>query len=110
MTLTECWARMLLCITGLSPEKVATIIEEYETPRDLWEAFRLAEKNEGTALPADEDEGPQKKRRRRNAQGPATAPPAKYLLTTLSGSGRRHVGNAFSARVYDVLMAPGYED
>ncbi len=73
---------MLLCIKGMSAEKVAAVLDVWETPADMWEALmkRKAE------LQAGND--PTEKR----------GLPV-FFADAVSGEGRQKIGDALSREV-----------
>jgi crossover junction endonuclease MUS81 len=101
---------MLLCINGMSAEKTATIIKAYDTPIRLYRAFLDAEAREiceralqAKALQEAEASGNGKGRKKKSS-----IVPASLLLTQLPGSGRRHIGDALSTKVYELFRAQRY--
>lgn len=106
VTLKDVFARMLLCIRGMSAEKVATILEHYDTPRRLWDAFRDAEVVEVQERAAEAEqvaEGNGKKGKKKSQ-----VIPAKHMLTRLLANGRREIKCALSEQVYDLFMSEEY--
>ncbi|KAG8933721.1 Crossover junction endonuclease mus81 [Tulasnella sp. 417] len=115
LTARECWARMLLCVNGLSPEKVAAIIDLYETPKALWESFAAAEEEEDIERQREEEEflarqaanGGKDKAKGRGKRSAGI--PAKHMLTRMpNGVGRRKIGAALSEKVYELFRAYSY--
>lgn len=106
VTLKDVFARMLLCIRGMSAEKVATILEYYDTPRRLWDAFRDAEVKEAQerAIEAEQLAAGNVNGRKKKSQ----VIPAKHMLTRLPAAGRREIKCALSEQVYDLFMAEEY--
>lgn len=43
-TLLETFARMLMCVRGMSSEKVALILDVWQTPRAMWDDLKRREK------------------------------------------------------------------
>lgn len=107
-TLKECWARMLLCVNGLSAEKVAALIELYDTPKAMNDAFIEAEAIEEDEREREEmmEEGGKGKGRRKKS----LVPLAKHLLTRMTGDvgGRRKVGTSLSEKIYYLFRAKEY--
>ncbi|KAG8857855.1 Crossover junction endonuclease mus81 [Tulasnella sp. 330] len=105
-TLKNCWARMLLCVTGFSAEKVAKMLEIYDTPKALWDAFREAELVEEEEREREEAEQGKGKGRQKKSK----APLAKHLLTRVTAdvSGRKKIGPALSEKLYNVFRAEVY--
>ena len=107
MTVFDCWTRMLLCINGLSAEKVSLIIETYPTPRSLWQAFRAATATEERQRIQEEMAGgsAQKGKGKKNQ-----IEPANLLLTRLPAVGaRKKIGPALSKKVYDQFIQLQYD-
>lgn len=93
---------MLLCVRGMSAEKAATIIEHYDTPRRLWDAFRDAEELEVHERAAEEamlSAGTGKGRKKKSQ-----VIPARLMLTRLPAKGRREIKDALAGQVYDLFM------
>jgi hypothetical protein len=105
-TLREVFARMLLCIRGMSAEKVANVLEHYDSPRKLWEAFREAEEVEAREreLESTQLEDENKRGRRKKSQ----IIPAKQMLTRVSANGRRQIKTALAEQIYDLFMSEEY--
>lgn len=84
-TLREGLARMLLCIKGMSPERVAAVIDVWETPRALYEAM--------VARHAEGARGEGKKARL-----------AEHMFADdVPGEGRRKIGDAQSKALWKAL-------
>ncbi|KAG8887491.1 Crossover junction endonuclease mus81, partial [Tulasnella sp. 408] len=101
LTTRECWARMLLCVNGLSPEKVAAIIDLYDTPKALWESFAAAEEEEDIERQRENEEAVARQAasggiEKGKGRGKRSAVvPAKHMLTRMpNGIGRRKIGAA----------------
>lgn len=128
ITVRECWARMLLCIRGMSPEKVAMVIDRYPYPRALWEAFREAEDLEeavnlslaegsstgergetgGGNLSLGIGQRGNSKGQRRKGEARGKAESARELLCGLGGAkvaSRRKIGQALSGQVYELFVS-----
>ncbi|KAJ7089222.1 ERCC4 domain-containing protein [Mycena belliarum] len=110
-TVRDTWARMLLCVKGMSPEKVGAVVEQWDTPRALWEAFRAAQIEEAQARAAEDvaPTGPDKGNGRKKK---SAVPEARMMLQGVGGAegGMRAIGPALSGKIYDLLMAVEYED
>ncbi|ORX33412.1 hypothetical protein BD324DRAFT_639692 [Kockovaella imperatae] len=104
-TLKETFARMLMCIKGMSAEKVSAILDVYETPRAMWEALRARQEEEKvyldsvTAGSVASATGKSKAKARRG--------PELFFADKLSGEGRRKIGDALSRDVYRAIMGSG---
>ncbi|CED83006.1 Endonuclease MUS81 [Phaffia rhodozyma] len=108
LTLHELWCRMLLTIQGMSAEKVGAVVEVYRTPMSLWRAFQTAEREEAKLTEATTVSGislePGKGKRQQDR-----VPMAKNLLAdTIQGVGRRSIGRALSAKVYELFRMEHY--
>ena len=112
MTLQGCWARMLLCIHGLSAEKVAALMKHYRTPVSLYNAFVEAEAREQLELEADaaelDLEATNGKGKGKGRAKKARVVPAEHMLTMLPGEGRKKIGVAMSEKIYHLFMDPSY--
>ncbi|KAJ6616499.1 ERCC4 domain-containing protein [Mycena sp. CBHHK59/15] len=115
LTVRDTWARMLLCVKGMSAEKVGAVLVRWDTPRSLWEAFLAAEREEEEgrrreaeeedALAASSAKGKGKKKK-------STVPEARLLLQGVGGGegGVRAIGQALSCKLYELFMAQQYRD
>jgi crossover junction endonuclease MUS81 len=99
MTHRDVWCKMLLTIAGLSPEKVAAIVEVYPTPLSLSRAFKEAEHVERAA-----------KESAIGLTGKAPKIPlAENLLANDNpGSNRQKIGPALSRKIYELIRAKKY--
>lgn len=105
----ENFARILLCINGLSPEKVSAILEVYDTPIALWGAFLEAEQLERDERIREEEEAATGKGKGRKKK--STVPLAKHMFTRLPNvRGRRKIGEALSEKIYDIFRSEEYDD
>jgi crossover junction endonuclease MUS81 len=100
-TLRDLWCKMLLTVSGLSPEKVSAIVEVYPTPISLWRAFKEDEERE-------EREREEVVRRGGGDRELKKVRGARELLTTGPGVGRRAIGKALAGKVYDLFRAEKY--
>ncbi|KAJ7201560.1 ERCC4 domain-containing protein [Mycena pura] len=112
-TVRDTWARMLLCVRGMSAEKVRAVVDRWPTPRALWEAFLEAEAEEAAARARQEAEaeimatGPSKGKGRKKS----TVPEARKMLIGVGGeSGVRAIGPVLSSKLYDQFMAASFEE
>lgn len=80
-TIGETLARMLLCIRGMSPERVAALLERWDTPRALYDAM---------AQRASQGVRTEGKRKRR---------PELFFADEVKGDGRDKIGDALSRDV-----------
>ena len=83
-TLRERFARMLLCVKGMSAERVSAVLDEWDTPRGLWEAI----KSRPMALEAE-----------LMGKTKTTRGPELFLADRIQGEGRRKIGDALSREV-----------
>ena len=88
-TLREKFARMLLCIKGMSPERVSAVLDEWDTPRGLWEALQ-ARMAEAVVGPGGDTA--------KKVRGPEM-----FFADRIAGAGRRKIGDALSKEVNDAL-------
>lgn len=80
-TLREVLGRMLLCVRGMSPERVAAILDRWETPRQLYDAMVEREKK-GVVVDGRKKRGPE-----------------LFFADEVQGEGRRKIGDAQSKEV-----------
>lgn len=97
---------MLLCISGMSAEKVSVVIEKYDTPFSLDRAFKAAEEQERRELALEASLAKPSVAGKRKKK--STVMPAKLMLTNLEGKGRRHIGDALSTQVYELFRGEEY--
>ncbi|KAJ7253734.1 hypothetical protein B0H12DRAFT_1291882 [Mycena haematopus] len=115
VTVRDTWARMLLCVKGMSAEKVGAVIERWDTPRALWEAFRDAQEAEQEARAVEAAAadvlaaGPSKGKGRKKK---SAVPEAKLMLQGVGGAegGARAIGSALSSKLYKLFMLEDYEE
>lgn len=103
MTLRDKFARMLLCIKGMSPERVSAVLDQFETPRELWEALvrRVREEEEWQRRNGDQGDedglggvGKPKPKKKDARRGPEL-----FFADRVQGDGRRKIGDALSREV-----------
>lgn len=80
-TVYETLARMLLCVKGMSPERVAAVLDKWDTPLGLFEAMKRRH-SEGA-----------------RTEGRKTRPPSMMFADEVAGEGRRKIGDAQSVIV-----------
>ncbi|KAJ7579013.1 ERCC4 domain-containing protein [Mycena floridula] len=104
-TVRETWARMLLCIRGMSAEKVGLVVEKYPTFQSMYNAFREAEVDE-------ENDRMQEQRDTLEGKKPkkSSIREARLLIAEVGGNAGRKIGPALSTAVYHQLMGRRYED
>ncbi|KIY43487.1 hypothetical protein FISHEDRAFT_62570 [Fistulina hepatica ATCC 64428] len=107
MTIRETWARMLLTVNGMSPEKVGALIELYPTPRSLYEAFLEAESTEAFDKKAH-DRAVEAATSARKRKPKNEIMLAKHLLKDVGIVVNRKVGRALSEKVYFLFMNDEY--
>ncbi|KAJ7098269.1 ERCC4 domain-containing protein [Mycena epipterygia] len=107
-TVRDTWTRMLLCVKGMSAEKVGAVVERWDTPRALWEAFRAAQLEECARAreQAEEVAGAKGKGKKKKS----AVPEARMMLQGVGGAdgGVRAIGPALSSKLYDLFMAQDY--
>ncbi|EJT98091.1 hypothetical protein DACRYDRAFT_111074 [Dacryopinax primogenitus] len=103
-TVQETWARMLLCVKGLSAERTSKLLDHYGTPREIWEAYcRFTESGASHSGASGTSSDPVSKMRgKKHLSGPKT------MLAELGGEGRRKIGNALSEKIWEVMMSKTY--
>jgi hypothetical protein len=107
-TLRDKWARMLLCIRGMSAERASAVIDQFETPRDMWTALKERVKeaqqaeSQSQSLPEaslEESLGKVKKGKSK-VRGPEL-----FFADRIQGEGRRKIGDALSREVRVLAVA-----
>lgn len=103
-TLRDKWARMLLCIKGMSAERASAVIDQFETPRDMWAALkeRIKEaqreesqsQSQGLAKGSTEQSLGTSKKAKSKVRGPDL-----FFADSIRGEGRRKIGDALSREV-----------
>ncbi|KAF7334317.1 ERCC4 domain-containing protein [Mycena sanguinolenta] len=114
-TVRDTWARMLLCVKGMSAEKVGAVVDRWDTPRALWQAFRAAQEAEQEALAVEAAAadvlaaGPSKGKGRKKK---STVPEARLMLQGVGGAegGARAIGQALSTKLYELFMSEDYQE
>ncbi|KAF8217721.1 ERCC4 domain-containing protein [Mycena galopus ATCC 62051] len=107
-TVRDTWARMLLSVKGMSAEKVGAVIERWDTPRALWEAFCAAQEAEAEALEREAAAaGPSKGKGRKKK---SEVPEARLMLQGVGSAegGSRAIGQALSTKLYELFMSENY--
>ena len=103
-TLKERFARMLLCVKGMSAERVSAVLDEFDTPRSLWEALKERRNEEeeykqklgaehGLGGDVDETDGKARKKKDKHRG------PDMFFADRIKGDGRRKIGDALSKAV-----------
>ena len=100
-TLKETFARMMMCVRGMSAEKVSAILDQFETPISLWEALKARREEEQVYLAAqkagtqdDDMTGAKKAKGKSKRRGPEL-----FFADGIPGEGRRKIGDALSKDV-----------
>lgn len=91
-TLREKFARMLLCVKGMSAERVSAVLDEWDTPKALWDALKVRSEA------VEEDQWKSKTKTRGREM---------FFADRMQGEGRRKVGDALSR---DVRALVGFKD
>ncbi|WWC60941.1 uncharacterized protein I303_103517 [Kwoniella dejecticola CBS 10117] len=99
VTLKEKFARMLLCVKGMSAERVSSILDIWETPIALWNSLKA--RDEGPAElevggDANAIGGGNGKKRKRGKE--------MFFADTVKGEGRRKIGDALSKELWKAFM------
>lgn len=94
-TLRDKFARMLLCVKGMSAEKTSAILDVYDTPRRLFEALEQAV-NEAPNMQPDDAGGKGKKKA--SVRGPEL-----FFADRIPGEGRRKIGDALSRELFRIF-------
>ncbi|KAK0197348.1 restriction endonuclease type II-like protein [Armillaria mellea] len=106
-TVSTVWAKMLLSVHGLSPEKVGAILSKYPTPMSLYVAFCEAEDIQRVMQQhEDSNGGPQVPEGKRKAR--SNVPRAELLLADINRESGRPIGDALSKKIYMLLMSDDY--
>ncbi|KAF5352054.1 hypothetical protein D9758_009394 [Tetrapyrgos nigripes] len=92
ITVQETWARMLLCVIGVSPEKAGEIVKRYPTMRSMYLAFL---------------EGEEQERMERHLKKGFKV---KHMLEDIGGNTGRRIGPALSEKIYNVIMGSVQDD
>ncbi|KAF9068734.1 hypothetical protein BDP27DRAFT_777752 [Rhodocollybia butyracea] len=106
VTVRESFARMLLCIPNMSPEKAGFIIERHPTFASLYDACRQAERRQRED---DEDERIGQMRSEAKPRKKKDIFVAAEFLQDYGGNSRRRIGPALSRDVYTQIMHEGDE-
>ncbi|KAJ7669347.1 ERCC4 domain-containing protein [Mycena polygramma] len=111
-TVRDTWARMLLCVKGMSAEKVGAVVERWDTPRALWEAFREAQEKEEEALAWEAADAGAAGSSKGKGKKKSAVPEARMMLQGVGGSegGVRAIGPTLSTKLYDLFMSEDYEE
>ncbi|KAK8869647.1 hypothetical protein IAR55_000215 [Kwoniella newhampshirensis] len=94
-TLREKFARMLLCVKGMSAERVSAVLDEWETPVELWESLKERDKAGDGAEVNDGAVSVSKKRKRGKEM---------MFADRVKGEGRRKIGDALSKELWKAFM------
>ncbi|KAJ7718694.1 hypothetical protein DFH07DRAFT_1011587 [Mycena maculata] len=108
VTVGNTWAQMLQCVKGMSAEKASGVLKRWETPRALWEAFRVAEMAEQEGMAREEEEAAKGKGKGKKKR--STVPEARLMLKGVSEAegGVRAIGGKLSAKVYELFTSEEY--
>ncbi|WVO14012.1 hypothetical protein L204_101637 [Cryptococcus depauperatus] len=93
-TLKGRFARMMMAIKGMSAERVSSLLDQWDTPRELWESMK-----ERNALPdnSTQDQSQGRARKRRSSKG-------FFFAERVQGEARRKIGDALSESLWTALM------
>lgn len=87
-TLKVAFGRMLMSVKGMSAERVSAMLDIWETPRDIWEALKIRDKE------GDQVVDPLAKGKKAKTRGPEL-----FFADKIQGDGRRKIGDALSKEV-----------
>lgn len=92
-TLKEKFARMFLCMKGMSAERVSAILDVWETPRQLWEDLKVHHQQHQHQHQVESPVGGEaaKNKKQRGAD--------MFFADRVQGEGRRRIGDALSREV-----------
>ncbi|WVQ78586.1 hypothetical protein IAT38_000672 [Cryptococcus sp. DSM 104549] len=97
VTLKEKFGRMLLCVKQMSAERVASVLDVWETPRELWEDLKAwemqPEEEEDESQSQAKGKGKNKKRGK-----------DMFFADRVPGQGRRKIGDALSRDLWKAFM------
>ncbi|WVW82918.1 hypothetical protein I302_104932 [Kwoniella bestiolae CBS 10118] len=93
VTLKEKFARMLLCVKGMSAERVSSILDIWDTPRSLFESLKERDSLPSEIEVVDEGSGRRKKRGKE-----------MFFADRVRGEGRRKIGDALSRELWKAFM------
>lgn len=95
-TLREAFARMLFCVKGVSAERVSAVLDEFDTPRGLWDAIKAyEEKFDGMEVDGESIESLGKAGKKKGEKRGKEL----FFADRIQGEGRRKVGDALSRDV-----------
>ncbi|KAJ7705676.1 restriction endonuclease type II-like protein [Mycena metata] len=111
-TVRDTWTRMLLCVKGMSAEKVGAVVERWDTPRALWEAFCEAQMEEQDALAWEAAEASATGKGKGKGKKKSAVPEARLMLQGVGGAdgGVRAIGPALSTKLYELFMSESYDE
>lgn len=87
-TLKEKFAKMMMCVKGMSAEKVSALLDEWDTPRAMWEDMKERDEQPDNLEPPGESRG----KKRKIGKG-------LFFAERVQGEGRRKIGDALSESV-----------
>lgn len=108
ITLKDKFARMLMCVKGMSAEKVAAVLDVWETPRAMWEDLRGEEKRfklearareAAGALHGDGQGEGNKENKGKGKKKEVVRGKEMFFADRVKGEGRRKIGDALSREV-----------
>ena len=105
-TVKEKFSHMLSCVKGMSVEKVSAVLDEFDTPKAMWEAVKLRmieeerqKRGDSESLGAGDSESQCQslgggKGRKKKPRGPEL-----FFADRIQGEGRRKIGDSLSRDV-----------
>ena len=100
VTVRETWARMLLCIHGVSPEKAGVLIQYFPTPVSMYRACLEAVQRQRE----DDEDAEVESRRTGKPRKKKDIFIAEEFLKDLGGRSERNIGPVLSRRIFNVMM------
>lgn len=102
-TLKVAFGRMLLCVKGMSAERVSAMLDIWETPRSLWDDLKArVEQDKASKLDDDDEEMDDGKTNKGKGKGKGKGKirgPELFFADRVQGEGRRKIGDALSREV-----------
>lgn len=87
-TLKEKFAKMMMCVKGMSAEKVSALLDEWDTPRAMWEDMKEKDRQ------PDDPDRPGQTRGKKRKMGKGS-----FFAERVQGEARRKIGDALSESV-----------
>lgn len=104
ITFQDTFARQLLCIKGLSAEKIGALLRVYPTHQALWQACIEAEERELNEVRERTRNGAGTGRKKKSDDGFK----ASLFLQDIAGNPTRRIGPALSTKIYELYRKTKY--